>query len=149
APGGTAGSAAPGARAGHSEVEDAPSFEEEVALFRELQVESREIYLLFVDLDLREVGVEGKVGGQAGRDPVLHVQAGIDIRFIGEPGRIVAAGLQPGDPVRLDLQIPARRWRLEADQRRGLRDPEPTRCPRSRDSSRDERDMGPLVPATD
>ena len=62
-----------GAAAG--EVEDAAALEEEVALLREEQAEAREVDLLLVDLDLREVGVDGEVGGQVRRDAVLDVAA--------------------------------------------------------------------------
>ena len=38
--------------------------EEEVALLGEEQAEPRQVDLLLVDLDLREVGVDGEVGGE-------------------------------------------------------------------------------------
>ena len=46
------------------EIEHAAPFEEEVALLGKEQAEAREVDLLLVDLDLREVGVDGEVGGQ-------------------------------------------------------------------------------------
>ena len=48
-----------------AEREDALPFEEEVALLREEQAEARQVDLLLVLFDLREVGVVGDVGGQA------------------------------------------------------------------------------------
>ena len=40
-----------------AEIEDAAPLEKEIALFREEQIEPRQVHLLLVDLDLREVGV--------------------------------------------------------------------------------------------
>ncbi len=54
----------PHAGAAAREVEDAAPLEEEVALLGEEQAEAREVHLLLVDLHLREVGVDGEVGGQ-------------------------------------------------------------------------------------
>ena len=54
-----------------AEVEDAAPFEEEVALLREEEAEARQVDLLLVDLDLREVGVDRDVRRQIGRDAVL------------------------------------------------------------------------------
>ena len=53
----------------------AEPLEEEIALLGKEQVEPREVHLLLVDLDLREVGVDGEVGGQVLRDAVLDVAA--------------------------------------------------------------------------
>ena len=53
----------PGAGAA-GEREDAEALEKEVALLGEEQVEARQVDLLLVDFDLREVGVDGQVRGQ-------------------------------------------------------------------------------------
>ena len=52
-------------------------FEEEVALLGKEQAEARQVDLLQVFLDLREVGVDGDVGGEAARQPVLEVDADV------------------------------------------------------------------------
>ena len=65
-----------------AELEDAPSLEEELALLRKEQVESRQVHLLLVDLDLREVGVVGEVGGEALGDAVLHVDADVAVEVV-------------------------------------------------------------------
>ena len=49
--------------------------EEERPLLREQQVEARQVDLLFVDFDLREVGVVGEVERRARRDADLGVDA--------------------------------------------------------------------------
>ena len=67
---------APSLRAGRAaarEVEDAAPFEEEIALLREEQAEARQVHLLLVDFDLREVGVDREVGGEVRGDAVLRV----------------------------------------------------------------------------
>ena len=58
--------------------------EEERPLLRKAQVEAREIDLLRVDLDLREVGVVGEVQVQARRDAELGVEAEVAIE-VGRP----------------------------------------------------------------
>ena len=55
--------------------EEPAVFEEERPLFREVQVESRQVDLLLVHLDLREVGVVGEVEIQARRHADLPVDA--------------------------------------------------------------------------
>ena len=55
--------------------------EEERALLGKEQVEAIEIDLLRVHLDLREVGVVGRVERQAGREAVLHVHAEFAVFF--------------------------------------------------------------------
>ena len=63
-----------------AEREDALSLEEEVALLGEEQAEARQVDLLLVLLHLREVRVYGEVGGQAARQAVLGVEAGVAVR---------------------------------------------------------------------
>ena len=60
-----------------AEREDTLAFEKEVALLGKEQVEPRQVDLLDVLLDLREIGVVGDVGDQAARQPVLEVDADI------------------------------------------------------------------------
>ena len=60
--------------------EDALALQEELALLREEQAEAREVDLLVVVFDLREVGAIGEVRGQAARDAVLHVHAGVAVQ---------------------------------------------------------------------
>ena len=57
-----------------AERERALVLEEELALLREEQAEAREVDLLLVGFDLREVGVVGEVGRQALRDAALRVE---------------------------------------------------------------------------
>ena len=68
-PAAKSGAGAPGKR------EHAEALEKEVALLGEEQVEARQVDLLLVDFDLREVGVDREVGGDVLRDAVLHVAA--------------------------------------------------------------------------
>ena len=59
------------------EGEDALALEKEVALLGKEQVEPRQVDLLLVLFDLREIGVVREVGGQALGDAVLHVDADV------------------------------------------------------------------------
>src|SRR5262245_38816106 len=59
--------AAAAALAPDAELEDAGVLEEEVALLGKQQVEPREVDLLLVGLDLREIGVDREVPRQAAR----------------------------------------------------------------------------------
>src|SRR5216683_7029278 len=59
-----------------AELEDAGILEKEVAFFRKQQAEACEVHLLLVGLDLREVGVDREVPGQAAGDAVFRVEAG-------------------------------------------------------------------------
>jgi hypothetical protein len=52
-------------------------FQEERPLLREEEIEAVQIHLLLVDLDLCEVGVDGRVQGQARRHAVLGVKADV------------------------------------------------------------------------
>ena len=54
---------------GAAERERALVLEEELALLRKEQAEAREVDLLLVGFDLREVGVVGEVGRQVLREP--------------------------------------------------------------------------------
>ena len=65
-----------------AERERALVLEEELALLRKEQTEPRQVDLLLVGFDLREVGVDGQVGGEALRDGVFHVEAGVGLRIV-------------------------------------------------------------------
>ena len=74
------------------EVEDAAALEEELPLSRKEQVEAGQVDLLLVNLDLREVGVDGEVGGQVLRDAVLTSRPPFPspaLRVGGEAARLV------------------------------------------------------------
>ena len=94
-------------------------FEEELALLRKQQAEPRQVHLLLVHFDLREVGVHRDVRGQVRGDAVLHVDAGVAL-----PTSFDTAGVRSTsvvtlrDAVRLQLDVLARRRQVEADQRR-------------------------------
>ena len=57
-----------------AEREGVAVLEEELALLGKEQAEPRQVDLLLVGLDLREIGVEREVGDQVLRDGVLHVE---------------------------------------------------------------------------
>ena len=91
-----------------AELEHAGVLEEEVALLGEEQVEARQVDLLLVGFDLREVGVDGEVPRQPRGHAVLHVEARVVIldraptsgswlRLASAYGltRMFAPGLQP------------------------------------------------------
>ena len=85
-----------------AEVEHARVLEKELALLRKVQVELREVDLLFVRLGLREVGLDGHVERQRRRHAVLRVDADVHAaieRLAAEPR--VAFGADPG----LEAQI--------------------------------------------
>ena len=106
-----------GATAG--EIEHAAALEKEVTLLGKEQAESREVDLLLVDLHLREVGVDGEVGGQVRRDAVLHIAANIAIEVVLDRRGSQLVGGQPRNCVGLELEVLACRGQIEADQRSG------------------------------
>ena len=67
--------AEPGLARRAPELECPAALEEEVALLGKHHREAGEVDLLLVHLHLREVGVDGEVGGQVGVDAVLRVEA--------------------------------------------------------------------------
>ena len=85
APAATAAATATGVAG--AELEDARVLEEEVALLGEEQAEARQVDLLLVGFDLREVGVDREVPRQPGRDAVLHVEAGVVVLVERHAGR--------------------------------------------------------------
>ena len=121
------------------EVEDAAAFEEEVALLGEEEAEAREVDLLLVDLDLREVGVVGEVRGQVLGDAVLDVDADVAGGVVADAARDVAG--QPADRVGLHLERPVARRHLQARQSGRGRHPELAGSA----GDRDRIQVGPLV----
>ena len=95
-----------------AEREQARVLEEERPLLRVEEAEAVEVHLLLVDLDLREVGVDGGVEGEARRDAPLQVAADRGRRVAGLPERRLLGGL----PERVGQQ-------LEVALRRGLQGP--------------------------
>src|SRR5205085_2378784 len=67
---------------GSSELEDSLPFEKELALFRKQQVEPRQVHLLVVGLDLREVGVVREIGDDAPREPIFGVEAELTVERV-------------------------------------------------------------------
>ena len=67
--------------AGIADREEAGVLQEERALLREEQIEAIEVDLLIVDLDLREIGVDGAVEREARRQAVLDVHSGIAVEL--------------------------------------------------------------------
>ena len=55
---------------------------EELALLGEEEAEPRQVHLLLVDLDLREIGVIGEVGREVLRHAVLDVNAEGAVAFV-------------------------------------------------------------------
>ena len=99
------------------------SLEKEIALLGKKQVEAREVDLLFVDLDLSEIGVDGEVGGEIGGDAVLEIAADVRIDIVVDVAASAdSIGGDARDRVRLDLDVLARRRQVEADQRAARRD---------------------------
>ena len=86
------------------------------------RLKAREVHLLLVGLDLREVGVVGEVGGQVLRDAVLHVDADVAVEIVRDRRAARRSVVSADDGVRLDLEVRGCRRRLEADQRRRQRD---------------------------
>ena len=76
-----------GAARTNAELVNAGVLEKEVALLREEQTEASQVDLLLVRLHLREVAVERHVGGQALREPVFNIEAGVAAEIIGYPRR--------------------------------------------------------------
>ena len=58
-----------------AEIENALTLEKEIALLRVEHIEAREIDLLQILFDLREIGVHGQVGRECARKAVLEIKA--------------------------------------------------------------------------
>ena len=130
--------------------EDAPPLEEELALLREEEREAGQVHLPLVHLHLREVGVQGEVGGQVLGDAVLDVDAGRAATLVVQRRVREQVGGHTADRVGFDLDVAARRGRFETHQRPGRRDAEDTGRPAAA-AGRDgqPRQIGVLVLAAD
>ena len=112
-----AAGAEPGAGAA-GERKCAEALEKEVALLGKEQTEARQVDLLLVDLDLREVGVDGEVGGDVLRDAVLQVAADAGrSRSLDSIGVTVRSVDTPREQVRLHFEIGAAGRHLQAFER--------------------------------
>ena len=130
-----------GADAAPGEVEDAASLQKELPFLGKEEAEARQVHLLLVDLDLREVGVVGEVGRQVLRDAHFHVEPEIAVTRAGHE----RVGLRKvTDGVRLDLDVPACRGRFEPDQGAGRRNTED--AGRAVATSRRDREPGQIDP---
>ncbi len=105
--------AATGAARADTKLIDARVLEEEVAFLWEEQAETRQVDLLLVGFDLREIRVDGEVPRQARCHAVLHIHAGIEISKVG--ARTDATGAR--QRVRLDAQVVAGLQALKAFNR--------------------------------
>ena len=72
-----------------AEIEDPLALEKEVALLGKEQAEARQVDLLLVFFDLREVGVDREVRGQPARQAVFRVDAGVRAEIVAERTRAV------------------------------------------------------------
>ena len=104
--------------------------QKELPLFGEEKAEPREVHLLFVHLDLGEVGVVREIGRQVVGDPDLEVQPRVGVEVIADLGIGGQVGLEARNAVRLDVDHSARRRCLQPDQRPEPRDPQhpPAAC---------------------
>ena len=106
------------------------------------QTETREVHLLVVRFDLREIGIDGEVRNEAFRDPVLRVETHVGVEVVLEGNIGVAVGPHRARRVRLELEIEGAHRRLDPDE-----------CPRvgklrnapHAKSSRDRRQVAELV----
>jgi hypothetical protein len=90
--------------------------EEEVALLRKEEAEPCEVDLLFIGLDLREVGVDREVGNEPLRDAIFQVETGFGFRVVQHAGRRQLVRRHAGDRIRLDIHVGPRPGSLEADE---------------------------------
>ena len=108
----------PGAGA---EVEDALALEKKRPLLRKEHVETRQVHLLLVHLDLREVGAPGQVGGQVLRQPILEIETDVASQVVRERRTGETIGGQAADAVWSELEILGPRRELQADKGRAQR----------------------------
>ena len=88
-----------------------------LALFRKEQAETRQVDLLLVGLDLREVDVDGEVRDEVLGDAVFDVEPDVAGRRAGEPARARSSATHLTDGVWLDLEVETGVRHLETDQR--------------------------------
>ena len=97
-----------GERAAGAHGEQVRVLEEEVALLGIEQAEARQVDLLLVDFDLREVGVDRDVEVEAGGDAVARVEADVADRVGGRAScALVCTIVHAADQERLQLAVPA------------------------------------------
>ncbi len=108
--------------AGLDEVEISPAFEKEIAFFREEEIETRQVDLAFVDLDLGEIGVIGEIGGEIVGDAEFHIHPVLLFGLVVDGRRRPPVRRQRAEPVGLDFEIEVARRRLEFFQIAGLGD---------------------------
>ena len=87
-----------------AEREDPLVLQEEVALLGKEQAEPREVDLLLVGFDLREVSVVGEVGREIRRDAVLRIHADVGAGIVRLFRRRHIVGRQVGNRVGLQLE---------------------------------------------
>ena len=129
------------------ERERAEALEKEVALLGKEQAEPGQVDLLFVDLHLREVGVDGEVGGQALRDAEFHVPAHAPGRVVGQRRRHGPVGGHAREPVRFQFHVAAARRNLQA--REGARRRDLENAAEGGERSRHRGEVRPLVLPSD
>src|SRR5439155_13258166 len=89
-------------------------------LFREEEIEARKVHLLLIGLDLREIGIDGEVGGQIRLNSPFHVEPDLTgpIELVGR-GCVIL--VRRAEDERNELQIaPARQ--IDAGELRRQRD---------------------------
>src|SRR6185436_20520409 len=79
-----------------AEIKDPLSLEKEVALLGEEQAEARQVDLLLIFFNLREVGIDGKVGNQPARQAVFRVDADVAPEIVAEGDARRAVGGERG-----------------------------------------------------
>ena len=121
------------ARGHAAEAEQAPVLEEELALLRKEQAEARQVDLLLVGFDLREVGVVGEVGRQVLRHAVLRRRRrSRPTHRWRRPESRAASLVRPETAYGLISRFAGSRRRFEPDDRRRERRLEERRAVRAR-----------------
>ena len=88
-----------------AEREHALVLEEEIALLGKEEAEPRQVDLLLIRFDLREVGVVREVGGEVLRQPVLGVDADVRRQVVAYAAAGDRLSSRVRDGVRLELEI--------------------------------------------
>ena len=103
-----------------AESEDSRALDEERALFRKEALEGREIHDRGVDLDLPEVGVEGRIEHQVGGEQILNVRTRTRVHFASRVERIAGGRgtnvARPANHVRHDLHVLRRAREAQAGE---------------------------------
>ena len=125
------------------EIEDTAAFQEELALLGKKQAEPREVDLLFVGLDLREIGIDREISREIGRDGVLDVAADFTAHAVVDSRRAHAVGGGSGHHVRLELDVLAGFGEIETHQRTASRNA--IECLRTGQDTRHGREVVPFI----